>query len=139
MSAKSVLHHSPTLTKLFDYEHVILLEKTNDGCKVCYGDVVNTISKLTDGEWKYIEQVMLFENSRPLILVEGPGDVKYIRKAIEILSEDKSEFKNLRKPTYYIVEVLQIFNGLSMKFVHLYLKTRKLLHCLIMMMQAEQN
>lgn len=91
-----VSSHSPTLTKLFDYEHVILLEKTNDGCKVCYGDVVNTISKLTDGEWKYIEQVMLFENSRPLILVEGPGDVKYIRKAIEILSEDKSEFKKLK-------------------------------------------
>lgn len=92
-----VSSHSPTLTKLFDYEHVILLEKTNDGCKVCYGDVVNTISKLTDGEWKYIEQVMLFENSRPLILVEGPGDVKYIRKAIEILSEDKSEFKKLKE------------------------------------------
>lgn len=91
-----VSSHSPTLTKLFDYEHVILLEKTSAGCKVCYGDVVNTISKLTDGEWKYIEQVMLFENSRPLILVEGPGDVKYIRKAIEILSEDKSEFKKLR-------------------------------------------
>lgn len=91
-----VSSHSPTLTKLFDYEHVVLLEKTNAGCKVCYGDVVNTISKLTDGEWKYIEQVMLFENSRPLILVEGPGDVKYIRKAIEILSEDKSEFEKLK-------------------------------------------
>lgn len=91
-----VSSHSPTLTKLFDYEHVVLLEKTNTGCKVCYGDVVNTISKLTEGEWKYIEQVMLFENSRPLILVEGPGDVKYIRKAIEILSEDKNEFKKLK-------------------------------------------
>lgn len=91
-----VSSHSPTLTKLFDYEHVVLLEKTNAGCKVCYGDVVNTISKLTDGEWKYVEQVMLFENSRPLILVEGPGDVKYIRKAIEILSEDKSEFEELK-------------------------------------------
>ena len=76
-----VSSHSPTLTKLFDYEHVVLLEKTDSGCKVSYGDVVNTISKLTDGEWKYVEQVMLFENSRPLILVEGPGDVKYILKA----------------------------------------------------------
>ena len=91
-----VSSHSPTLTKLFDYEHVVLLEKTDDGCKVCYGDVVNTISKLTDGEWKYIEQVMLFENSRPLILVEGPGDVKYIRKAVEVLSEDKEQYKILR-------------------------------------------
>ena len=29
-----VSSHSPTLTKLFDYEHVVLLEKTDDGCKV---------------------------------------------------------------------------------------------------------
>lgn len=91
-----VSSHSPTLTKLFDYEHVILLEKTDEGCKVSYGDVANTISKLTDGEWKYIEQVMLFENSRPLILVEGPGDVKYIHKAIEILSEDEKEYEILK-------------------------------------------
>lgn len=91
-----VSSHSPTLTKLFKYEHVVLLEKTDNGCKVSYGDVVNTISKLTDGEWKYIEQVMLFESSRPLVLVEGPGDVKYIRKAVEVLSEDKEQYRILK-------------------------------------------
>ena len=58
--------------------------------------MVNTISKLTDGEWKYVEQVMLFENSRPLILVEGPGDVKYILKAVEVLSDDKEQYRILK-------------------------------------------
>ncbi len=102
-----VSSYSPTLTKLFNYEHVVLLEKTDNGCKVSYGDVVNTISKLTDGEWKYIEQVMLFENSRPLILLEGPGDVKYIRKAVEVLSEDKTIFKRSRFKCYF-----KVFSGL---------------------------
>lgn len=81
-----VSSHSPTLTKLFDYEHVILLEKTNTGCNVCYGDVSNTIAKLTDGQWNYINHTIFLDKSRPLLIVEGSGDAEYIRKSIEIFS-----------------------------------------------------
>ena len=81
-----VSSHSPTLTKLFDYEHVILLEKANGGCNVCYGDVANTISKLTDRQWDYINHTIFLDTSRPLVVVEGSGDVEYIRKAVEVFS-----------------------------------------------------
>lgn len=88
--------HSPTLTKLFDYNHVILLEKANNSCKIRYGNVAETISALTEGEWSYIDHTIFFDKTRPLILVEGEGDVKYIRKSIDLLSE-KSVNYNLLK------------------------------------------
>lgn len=88
--------HSPTLTKLFDSDHVIFLEKTESGSRVSYGNVSATISALTDGEWSYIDHTIFFDKSRPLVLVEGEGDVKYIQKAIELLSTEKQEYELLK-------------------------------------------
>ena len=88
--------HSPTLTKLFDSDHVIFLEKAESGSRVSYGDVSATISALTDGEWSYIDHTIFFDKSRPLVLVEGEGDVKYIQKAIELLSTEKPEYELLK-------------------------------------------
>jgi predicted ATP-dependent endonuclease of OLD family len=88
--------HSPTLTKLFESDHVVFLEKTESGTRVSYGDVSSTISALTDGEWSYIDHSIFFDKSRPLVLVEGEGDVKYIRKAIELLSKEKKEYEILK-------------------------------------------
>lgn len=88
--------HSPTLTKLFDWEHVVLLERTDSGCKVSYGNVSETISALTNGEWSYIDHTIFFDQSRPLILVEGEGDVKYIQKAIEVLAKENGKYELLK-------------------------------------------
>lgn len=94
--------HSPTLTKLFESDHVILLEKTEAGSHVRYGDVTATISALTEGEWSYIDHTIFFEKARPLVLVEGEGDVKYIQRAIELLSKET--------PRYEILKNLDIFH-----------------------------
>lgn len=91
--------HSPTLTKMFTPEEVILFENNNNECVIHYGNIATTISKLTDGEWSYINQSLLYDNSRPLTLVEGPGDVKYIKKAIDLLSEDTEKYNILKSMT----------------------------------------
>ena len=91
-----VSSHSPTLTKLFEPNNVIMLDNANRTCSIHYGEVANTITKLTNGEWTYIDQVLFFERTRPLILVEGPGDVGYIRKAIDVLSQVNSKYNSLK-------------------------------------------
>ena len=88
--------HSPTLTKLFETDNVILMDSENKSCSIHYGEVANTISKLTNGEWTYIDQVLFFEKARPLILVEGPGDVNYIKRAIDLLSENNEAYNCLK-------------------------------------------
>ena len=91
-----VSSHSPTLTKLFEPNNVIMLDNANRTCSIHYGEVANTITKLTNGEWTYIDQVLFFERTRPLILVEGPGDVGYIRKAIDVLLQVNSKYNSLK-------------------------------------------
>ena len=88
--------HSPTLAKLFTPENVIMLDNDGESCKACYGEVAKTISTLTNGEWSYVNHVLLFEKTRPLILVEGPGDVAYIKKAIEVLSQGNARYNRLK-------------------------------------------
>lgn len=88
--------HSPTLTKMFTAANVILMDNDNNTCRIHYGEVANTISKLTNGEWTYIDQVLFFEKARPLILVEGPGDVCYIQKAISVLSINNNKYDILK-------------------------------------------
>lgn len=91
-----ITSHSPTLTKMFNPNEVVLLDNTGGACNIQYGEVSHTISKLTDGEWTYINQSIFFDAKRPLLIVEGSGDVKYISKAIELLSADKSQYKILK-------------------------------------------
>ena len=91
-----ITSHSPTLTTMFNADEVVLLDKTEGNCSVHYGEVAKTISKLTDGEWNYINQALFYDSARPLILLEGPGDVKYIRKAVDLLSEDEPNYNILK-------------------------------------------
>lgn len=91
-----ITSHSPTLTAMFNEDEVIFLDNTDGNCKVHYGEVAKTISKITDGEWNYINQSLFYDSSRPLILVEGPGDMKYIRKAVELLSVDEPNYEMIK-------------------------------------------
>lgn len=91
-----ITSHSPTLTKMFRPNEVVLLDKADGSCKIQYGEVSNAISKLTDGEWNYIDQSIFFDANRPLLIVEGSGDAKYISKAIELLTDNNSEYAHLK-------------------------------------------
>lgn len=91
-----ITSHSPTLTKLFDYDHVVMLEKEEGNCKVYGGDISKIISLLTNNEWNYIEHTIFLNKSRPLLLVEGSGDISYISKAIDIFSKENEKYKILQ-------------------------------------------
>lgn len=91
-----ITSHSPTLTNLFDSEKVIMLDSSEGNTNVVYGDIAKTISKLTEGQWSYINHTIFLDRTRPLLVVEGSGDVEYIRKAIDLFSIEDDQYKLLQ-------------------------------------------
>ncbi len=79
--------HSPTLTNCADDKHIVMLTTNNDGnCAIVDTNRKECIKKLTNGLWTADETHIFFASSKPLILVEGKGDVAYIKSAIKILN-----------------------------------------------------
>lgn len=79
--------HSPTLTNCADDKHIVTLKRNLDGFSeiVTYNNKQN-LSHLTGGIWTPEERNIFFASNKPLILVEGKGDVDYIKSAIKILN-----------------------------------------------------
>lgn len=91
-----ITSHSPTLTNLFDAEKVVMLNNSGENTEIIYGHIANTISALTGGQWSYIEHTIFLDRKRPLLLVEGSGDVGYIKRSIELLAVNNPEYKSLK-------------------------------------------
>lgn len=90
-----ITSHSPTLTNLFEPQKVMMLDCNDKKATVVYGDITKAIHTLTDGQWGYIDHTIFLDKSRPLLLVEGSGDVKYIKHAIKVLSDITPDYKLL--------------------------------------------
>ena len=79
--------HSPTLTNCADDKNIIMLTRNNDGnCEIVDSDRKECINKLTNGLWTAEEEHIFFASNKPLVLVEGKGDVAYIKSAMKILN-----------------------------------------------------
>lgn len=89
--------HSPTMTNMFSLENVILAQNNKGNSTFIKDEVSEIISKLTNNGWKYIEHTLFIEKDRPLVLTEGEGDIKYIKKAIDVLSKAESKYNQLKK------------------------------------------
>ena len=79
--------HSPTLTNRADDRHIVMLTRNKDGnCEIVNSDRKECITRLTNGLWTAEEEHIFFASNKPLVLVEGKGDVAYIKSAIKILN-----------------------------------------------------
>lgn len=65
-------------------------------------EIVNMISQLTNKQIGYIDGPLILSSKKPLILVEGKGDVDYINKAIEILSRTNPKYTNISWDILYM-------------------------------------
>ena len=90
-----ITSHSPTLTNLFEPQQVMMLDCDDGKTNIIYGDITKAINTLTDGQWNYIDHTIFLDKNRPLILVEGGGDVEYIKKAISLFSKTEEKYKKL--------------------------------------------
>lgn len=79
--------HSPTLTNCADDKHIIMLTRNSGGnCEIINSDRKECITRLTNGLWTADETHIFFASNKPLIIVEGKGDVAYIKSAMKILN-----------------------------------------------------
>ena len=90
-----ITSHSPTMTNLFDKNELFVLTK-QDG-KICLldEDKKHAISRLTDGIWCAEAQCVLLEGGQDLLLVEGKGDTKYIKKAFSYFKNKDEKYSAL--------------------------------------------
>lgn len=87
--------HSPSLT-----DYIVKKDKRNSILYIENGEVksieiIDIISKLSGHHFSYIEGALMLSSKKPLILVEGVGDVNYINKAIELLSPHNEKYSKM--------------------------------------------
>lgn len=78
--------HSPTIAQNANSHELIMLEATGDHIIIVPSEKLEKIKQLTSDTWTISEQTLFFNSTKPLLLVEGQGDVAYIKKAIHLLS-----------------------------------------------------
>lgn len=85
--------HSPTLTNYADDKNIIMLTKNCDGnCDIIDDSKKTLIQQLTGNIYNINEQNIIFNSSKPLVLVEGKSDIKYIKRALELYKEFPSNY-----------------------------------------------
>ena len=91
-----VTSHSPAMSKLFNEDNAFLISQSNKGAIIKSSNMFSIINQVTDGEWSLTDDVLLVDNGRVLVLVEGKDDAKYIRKAVDIFSSKKDRYRKLK-------------------------------------------
>ena len=84
--------HSPTLTNVFAVEDLSVLTVVEGNTSVLAEDKKSAISRLTDGIWCAEPQCILLECDKDLLLVEGKGDIKYIKKALDYFKSKEEKY-----------------------------------------------
>lgn len=86
-----VTTHSPIFLRKIKDENVRPLKDGHLDSK----EKLQQIKELSCGLINYFEGTLLLNSNNPLILVEGIGDVNYIKRAIELLVESHSNYSNI--------------------------------------------
>lgn len=88
--------HSPTLTHCFEPQHIIMLERDENGyAKTIDKDKQEIVHQLTDGVWSYQEQNIFLSSNKDVLLVEGKFDKIYISEALKRLKPKHKEYEAL--------------------------------------------
>lgn len=90
-----ITSHSPSLTYMFPVESLQVLVKQDGKVNVLEEDKKRAIHHLTDGIWCAESQCILLESNQDLLLVEGKGDTRYIKKAISYWKGKDEKYSGL--------------------------------------------
>jgi ABC-type cobalamin/Fe3+-siderophores transport system ATPase subunit len=81
--------HSPKILHCIKDENVRIINTTDTtGLEAIYLDKVKALETLTNGEFSIMDATMVISSKKPLLLVEGKGDVAYIKKIISVLTNN---------------------------------------------------
>ncbi|MBN8641126.1 MAG: AAA family ATPase [Flavobacteriales bacterium] len=80
--------HSPKILHSTKDENVRIIKTTeNKGLEAIYLAKMEALENLTNGEFTLMSATIAISSKKPLLLVEGKGDVAYIKRAIDALTK----------------------------------------------------
>ena len=88
--------HSPIMAQIADEKELLMLELENGKSTILTDEKIEKIKKLSGTSWDVIGQGMMLKSNRPLVVFEGKTDVKYVKRAIDLLKNDNPSYDQLQ-------------------------------------------
>ena len=88
--------HSPIMAQIANEKELLMLELENGKSTILTDEKIKKIKKLSGTSWDVIGQGMMLESNRPLVVFEGKTDVKYVKRAIDLLKNDNPSYGQLQ-------------------------------------------
>lgn len=91
-----VATHSPILAQLANEKELLMLDHEGGKSTLLTEEKIDKIKHLTGTSWDVIGQGMMLKSNRPLVVFEGKTDVKYVKRAIDLLKNDNPSYDQLQ-------------------------------------------
>ncbi len=88
--------HSPIIAQLARDKELFMIESINEKAALLDDEKIEKVKRLTGNVWDVIGQTMMFKTLDPLVIFEGQTDVKYVKRALDLLKQIKQEYKAIR-------------------------------------------
>ena len=91
-----VATHSPIIAQLAKDNELLMLESIDGKASIIGEDKKDKIKKLSGNTWDIIGQEMIVKSKKPLVIFEGKTDVKYAKRALDLLKQIKPEYNDIK-------------------------------------------
>lgn len=88
--------HSPIIAQLSNEKEIIMLEQEGGKTTLLTDEKIDKIKRLSGNSWDVIGQGMMLKSNRPLVVFEGKTDIKYVKRAIDLLKNDNPLYGQLQ-------------------------------------------
>lgn len=88
--------HSPIIAQLSNEKEIIMLEQEGGKTTLLTDEKIDKIKRLSGTSWDVIGQGMMLKSNRPLVVFEGKTDIKYVKRAIDLLKNDNPFYGQLQ-------------------------------------------
>ena len=88
--------HSPIMAQIANEKELLMLELENGKSTILTDEKIEKIKKLSGTSWDVIGQGMMLKSNRSLVVFEGKTDVKYVKRAIDLLKNDNPSYDQLQ-------------------------------------------
>ena len=91
-----VATHSPILAQLANEKELLMLELDEGKSTILTDEKIEKRKKLSGTSWDVIGQGMMLKSNRPLVVFEGKTDIKYVKRAIDLLKDENSLYGQIQ-------------------------------------------
>lgn len=88
--------HSPILAQLAKEKELLMLELDNGKSTILTDEKIEKIKRLSGTSWDVIGQGMMLRSNKPLVVFEGKTDIKYVKRAINLLKDENPLYEQIQ-------------------------------------------